>query len=79
MNPVTVALIANSALYLAGCIAAGLATQRGVAWRLGIADAGVLYLGYLAQFNDMLPARFAQPWVALTVVLGAAAGIALLF
>jgi hypothetical protein len=79
MTATELAIIVNSALYLAGCIAAGLATGNRVAWTLAIADAGVLYLGYLAMFDRRLTSAAEVCWLMSTVALGALAGIALLF
>jgi hypothetical protein len=77
----------NSALYLAGCFLAGLATQNGWAWRLALAAMGVTYLSYLIQAQeerDIYAAIVAGPTYAVYVVyasiaLGVLAGFALLF
>lgn len=80
LTSIELALIVNSALYLAACIAAGLATGNRVAWTLAILDAGVLYLGYLAGASapKIMSGIAGKAWLVLTVIFGALAGIALL-
>lgn len=79
MSAVDLAIIVNSALYLAGCIAAGLATGNRAAWALAITDAGVLYLGYLLRLEaPTVFSRVAWLWLACTIAFGVAAGLALL-
>lgn len=75
-NLLGVAVLLNSALYLAAVIAAGLVTAHTAAWRLGIFAVGLTYLCYLALANYEHVARLL---VVLSVVVGTAAGLALLF
>ena len=68
----------NAALYLAGCFTAGLVTSNGVAWRLAIATAGIVYLSYLVHLAR--PESLAdRAMLIATIGFGAAAGLALLF
>ena len=71
----------NSALYLSGCMIAGLVVGNGFAWRLALAAMGVTYVSYLAQFvaADTSASRIAIALVWFSIILGAVAGISLLF
>lgn len=71
-------MLLNSALYLAAVIAAGLVTAHTAAWRLGIFAVGLTYLCYLAQTMANYE-HVARLLVVLSVVVGTAAGLALLF
>lgn len=68
----------NAALYLVMVFVAGLLTGNGAAWRLAIATAGVVYLSYLAHMA-WPDTRTDHGLLGGTIVLGAAAGLALLF
>lgn len=67
----------NSALYLSFALMLGVLRENPYAWRCALAAMGVTYLSYLVQYN------WPGPWVApitwLSIILGVAAGIALLF
>jgi hypothetical protein len=78
MTAAEFAVLLNSALYLAGCIAAGLATGNRAAWLFAIGDAGLLYLGYLAQTAGPLPKFAGVLWLVATILAGALAGVSLL-
>lgn len=78
MNPVVVGAQINSALYLLCAFVAGTVTGHPVAWKLALAAMGVTYLSYIAQLESHIP-RAAASWIVVaSVVLGAAAGLALL-
>jgi hypothetical protein len=88
VNITQLAVLLNSALYLGSCVAAGLAIGNPVAWRCAIADVGLLYLGYLVQLPSSWEAfqgpngptpRVMNCWLLATIILGAGAGVALLF
>ena len=77
-----IGVLLNSALYLGGCLIAGLATQNGIAWRFALAALGITYFSYVCHFaasewNEL--GRLAIIFVWLSVLLGACAGVALLF
>lgn len=79
MPPVFVGILLNSALYLGSCVVAGLVSGYPVAWRLAVAAMGVTYLGYMGQIIEAVPPKVQYAVVAASVVIGAAAGVALLF
>lgn len=72
-------LYLNSALYLAGCFVAGLATGNDVAWKLALVAMGLAYVGYYVQVaypGARVPALFA---VSASIIAGVASGLALLW
>ncbi|HXI78302.1 MAG TPA: hypothetical protein VNH21_14260 [Steroidobacteraceae bacterium] len=71
----------NSALYLSGCLIAGLVVGNGFAWRLALAAMGMTYVSYLAQFvlTAPEPSNLASGLVWFSIILGAVAGTSLLF
>lgn len=80
MPQMVVGAIVNSAIYLVAVFYAGLTYGHPYAWKFAIAAMGVTYLSYLVQ----IPGREAAPTIAAilvvaSILLGAAAGIALLF
>lgn len=85
MSPVVVGAIVNSALYLVCAFAAGLTFGPRIAWQLALAAMGVTYLSYIAQMRPLfiegspMARTLASTLVCLSIVLGATAGIALLF
>lgn len=66
----------NSALYLIGVFALGMATNNGWAVKGAVAAAGVTYLGYVAQ--AMGKQLIGNIIVAASIILGLAAGITLI-
>ena len=68
--------VVNGALYCAGVIAAGLSTWHPWAAYLAIAALGVTYLSYLVQLH-VATLRFANLVVAISILLGVIAGLAL--
>lgn len=76
MTPIVLGILVNSALYLSGCVAAGLVTGNGLAWRFALAAVGVTYIGYVLQY---VAHALANAAVWLSVGLGVAAGLSLLF
>ncbi len=76
MNQISIGVLLNSALYLAGCVAAGLVTGNTWAWRLALAALGATYISYALQIGDH---RMAAPAVWLSIGLGFAAGLKLLW
>lgn len=83
MNPNVVGALINSALYLACVFIAGIVTAHPIAWKLALVAMGVTYLQHLTTLPDpsgWLPTlRFRLIMVLLSIALGLAAGIALLF
>ena len=77
-----IGVLLNSALYLTGCVAAGLIVGNPLAWRMGLAAAGATYLSYICHFasegNDWHGA-WARVLVYTSILLGAFAGISLLW
>lgn len=73
-----VGVMLNSALYLVAVVAAGFLTAHPKSWKLGIAALGVTYLSYVLNISTQN-----RPIVVfmfmLTILLGAGAGITLLF
>lgn len=74
------AVILNSALYLAAIFVAGLLTDHVIAWRLAIITFGTCYLAPLVQITSTGPlARIiATAIVAWSIVLGLAALVMLM-
>lgn len=77
-----IGLYINSALYLTGTFVAGIVTQHPWAWRASLASAGVSYIAYALQLPS--PGKPETPGlnllaVLLSVALGLAAGLILLF
>lgn len=76
MSPIFVGILLNSALYLSGCFIAGLVTGNPVAWRLALAAMGIVYICYCLQG---IGHRLSGAVTWLSVALGAAAGLSLLW
>ena len=72
-----IALIVNSALYLAGCFVMGLATRNPAASLCAVAAAGVNYLAFFSQLSQW-PRLVSAALVALSIATGLAAGLSLL-
>lgn len=70
-----VGALLNSALYLVCTFTAGLATGHPMAWKLSLAAMGVTFFVYVLTAKP----KAALCAVYLSWVLGAAAGLALLF
>lgn len=69
----------NSALYCAGVFVAGMVTGNALAWRLALVTAGLNFIAYFLQ----ICARYVPLWaqlasVGVTIIVGIAAGVALL-
>ena len=77
-SAVIIGVLLNSALYLVCCFVAGLVVRNGWAWRLAIAAMGMTYLCYLVQLAGAPHGRTVI-LAGYSILLGAAAGIALLF
>lgn len=71
-------LFINSALYLVGVFVAGMRFHNDFAWKMALASAGFTYVGYMVQFLE-LPRAVSGTAVTFSVVLGLAAGLALLW
>lgn len=74
-------ILLNSALYLVAVFAAGIVTHNPVAWKIAIAAMGFASLGYVTQYHQFSEWYFAKAMGPLSwgsIVLGVAAGIALL-
>ena len=77
-----IGVLLNSALYLIGCFVIGLVLQRIVVCELAVATAGLAYLGYYAQLRHSFQPQplimtAALTFVAISMVLGVAAGLAI--
>lgn len=78
MNPAVVTGVQlNSALYLAAVLVGGIYFHNALAIKLDIAAIGATYVSYLFQTFD-LPVPVMWAAVIVSMVFGAAAGIALL-
>ena len=83
MEPRTIKLVMaigvllNSALYLAGCIAAALVLGDVWAVRLALAAAGVTYLSYMSQYQEG-NSPYTISLVRVSVGLGVLAGVGIL-
>lgn len=75
MNPNVVGALVNSALYLVCVFVAGIVTAHPIAWKLAVAAMGVTFFVYVLSRQP----RVAVAAVFLSWMLGAAAGINLLF
>ncbi len=73
-----IGLLINSAIYVVGVMAAGIAYDKRVAVYLAITTAGLNYLAYGVQLAEA-PNIVSIALVLLTVAVGLAAGLALLF
>ena len=71
-------ILINSALYLAAVFYAGMWMQNPWAWKGAIATLGVTYLSYFVQGAWPQRRSIAVVLVGLSIVLGAASGLALL-
>lgn len=67
--------LVNSALYFVAVLAAAIYLHKSGAIYVDVAAIGVTYLSYVAQALG----KFGGPVVALSILVGAAAGILLLF
>lgn len=67
--------LVHGALYLLMAFIGGIVENNPLAWKLAIAAAGVSYLSYSVQSVDE---RAGNIFVLISILLGAAAGIALL-
>lgn len=76
---IMIGCLLNSALFLTCVFVTGLVTGHVVARDLAIAAMGVTYLSYMAQLRPGQTDNISIVAVALSVVLGAASGLALLF
>ena len=79
MNLILISGMINSALYLTGVFVVGIVTRNPGAWKLALATAALCYLTALVQVawpNDRSASVIGL--VLLTIIFGAAAGIALL-
>lgn len=73
-----IAILLNSALYLAGVFIAGIVTSHHVAWQMALITMGVCYISPMMQLA--LPEQRAANFIfiLLSIALGIAAGVALL-
>lgn len=78
MNLLIVAIIVNSALYIAMVFTAGLVTHNAVAYMIAIMTAGVCYLSYSAQVIWPKQNFVSLVTVLASIVLGVLAGVSLL-
>lgn len=78
MNPVSVGILLNSALYLALVVITGLMTNHGLAWKCGIVAIGVTHLAY-SQQGTSGSTTLAKILVWISILTGAAAGLLLLW
>ncbi len=68
----------NSSLYYAGVFIAGMVTGNQVAWKLALTGVGICYFLYVSQvLGSSRWTQLTLMW--LSVVLGIAGGLALLF
>jgi hypothetical protein len=78
-----IGVLLNSALYLGGCMIAGLVIRNGAAWKLALAALGITYLSYVCHFSSTSLGDALHSWgirlVFLSVALGVVSGLALLF
>lgn len=82
MNPAVVGALLNSALYLLTVFVAGLVTGHPIAAKCAVAAFGVTYLAYHLMVVGWVDGRFkpaANILVALSIAIGAFAGLDLLF
>lgn len=83
MHPNYVGALLNSAIYLACVFFAGIVVGDPLAWKLALAAMGVTYLSHILQLpapsGRHLPMSIMFLAVIASVVLGIAAGVALLF
>lgn len=79
----SVAIIVNSALYLAGVFVAGIVMQDDLAWKFALVTAGLCYLCPMcsdlhARTGDRTFANAAVAFMILSIIFGTGAGAALL-
>ncbi len=76
-----IGVLLNSALYLAACITIGVVMHNGAAWKVGLASVGITYFSYICKCAEPdEPWTTVAPWLVwLSIILGAAAGVVLLF
>ena len=86
MNPAIIGALINSALYLVCVFVAGLVTGHSWAWKLAIVSLGVTFLIYATELSTPTSVEKAHTRANLLIgmipiswLLGAAAGILLLF
>ena len=79
MHPNIVGALVNSALYLACVFIAGLVTAHQIAWKFALITMGVTYLSHYAQLIPRVPRQVSVALVGISIVLGLAAGLSLLF
>ena len=81
MNLILISGMINSALYLTGVFVAGIVTNNPGAWKMALLAAALCYLSALVQVTmpqDEGWRIVAMSNVVTTIIVGAAAGIALL-
>lgn len=77
-----IAAILNSAIYLSGTMAIGIALNNQFAWKAALAAVGISFASWVLQYHATSSERLAlaSVWAtAASVIAGAAAGFALLF
>ena len=83
MNLPVIGAMINSALYLVAVFIAAFIMGKDLAWKLDVAACGITYLSYVmmaaGQVREKPAMMLANALVWLSIALGAAAGIALLF
>jgi succinate dehydrogenase hydrophobic anchor subunit len=87
MHPNIIGALLNSALYLLCVFVAGIVTGHPIAWKLALIAMGVTYVSHIvgmrvanmeyAERDQVRPLTSAIVW--LSILLGAAAGVDLLF
>jgi hypothetical protein len=79
MHPNVAGALVNSALYLTGVFVAGLVTAHPDAWKGALAAAGLAFFSHVAQLAPGMPRAAVLATIAASWVLGAAAGMLVLF
>ena len=78
-----IGVLINSALYLVGCFVLGIYLRRPLVYDLAIAASGVTYLSFTVHFVSDQAGDTKQAvavlLVYLSIVLGAGAGVGILF
>lgn len=72
------ATVVNSALYLSGCVAAGLVTGNPWAWKAGLAAIGLTYVSFHLQYTMPGKLGLCHAAVVASIAAGLLAGAALL-
>lgn len=82
MHPNIVGALINSAIYLLCVFVAGIVTNHPAAWKFAVVAIGVTYLSHMISIHagrSIVLRDIATATVVMSIALGAAAGILLLF